>query len=86
MSFESNGRERLIEVKTTRFGMQTPFYASSGEVEFSQDRKEDYHLYRLFSFLKQPQLFVLDGSLRISEKRSYAHRGTPAAQISEFGT
>jgi hypothetical protein len=64
MSFEPNGRERLIEVKTTRFGMQTPFYATSGEVEFSQDRKEDYHLYRLFSFLKQPQLFVLDGSLR----------------------
>ena len=64
MSFEPNGRERLIEVKTTRFGIQTPFYATSGEVDFSQEREEEYHLYRLFSFVKQPRLFVLDGSLR----------------------
>jgi hypothetical protein len=64
LSFESDGRERLIEVKTTQFGIQTPFFATSGEVGFSQAREKEYHLYRLFNFVRQPRLFVLQGSLR----------------------
>ena len=32
LSFESNGRERLIEVKTTAFGELTPFYVSRNEI------------------------------------------------------
>lgn len=31
-SFEIDGRDRLIEVKTTRFGALTPFFASKNEV------------------------------------------------------
>src|SRR5690242_10651773 len=31
-SFEPDGRDRLIEVKTTRFGAMTPFFASRNEV------------------------------------------------------
>jgi hypothetical protein len=54
----------IIEVKTTQFGIQTPFYATSGEVGFSQAREKEYHLYRLFNFVRQPRLFVLQGSLR----------------------
>lgn len=65
-SFELNGRDRLIEVKTTRFGELTPFFASKNEVEFSEERKGEYQLYRLFHFTKQPRLFVLPGSLRES--------------------
>jgi hypothetical protein len=63
-SFETDGRERLIEVKTTRFGAQTPFFATRGEVDFSESRKDEYQLYRLFGFVKAPRLFVLAGSLR----------------------
>jgi len=38
-SFEVDGRPRLIEVKTTRFGALTPFFASQNEVEFSDERQ-----------------------------------------------
>ncbi len=66
LSFEANGRERLIEVKTTRFGSFTPFFASRNEVDVSAQRQNDYQLYRLYKFSEQPKLFVLPGSLRHS--------------------
>jgi hypothetical protein len=65
-SFEVDGRDRLIEVKTTRFGALTPFFASRNEVETSEERPEAYQVYRLFSFRAQPRLFTIRGSLRIS--------------------
>jgi hypothetical protein len=68
LSFETNGRERLIEVKTTRFGSLTPFFASRNEVGVSESRHEHYQLYRLYHFTKQPKLFTLAGSLRESCK------------------
>lgn len=64
LSFERDGRERLIEVKTTRFGVWTPFYASRNEVKVSEERAEQYQLYRIFAFDAQPRLFALPGSLR----------------------
>lgn len=63
-SFETDGRERLIEVKTTRFGSLTPFFASRNEVNVSADQHEGFQLYRLFKFSEQPRLFTLPGSLR----------------------
>lgn len=63
-SFETDGRDRLIEVKTTRFGAMTPFFASRNEVGVSETREQAYQLYRLYSFREQPKLFVLAGSLR----------------------
>lgn len=65
-SFEVGGRERLIEVKTTRFGELTPFFASRNEVEFSDERREHYQLCRVFGFREEPRLFTLAGSLRSS--------------------
>lgn len=62
-SFEEDGRDRLIEVKTTRFGALTPFFVSRNEVNVSVERHEEYQLYRLYSFTEQPKLFVLGGSL-----------------------
>ncbi|HKP04077.1 MAG TPA: DUF3883 domain-containing protein [Chthoniobacterales bacterium] len=67
-SFEIDGRERLIEVKTTRFGALTPFFASRNEVEFSAARDPDYHLYRLFAFGKSPKLFTLLGALQTTSR------------------
>ena len=64
LSFETNGRERLVEVKTTRFGLMTPFFASKNEVEVSDERSAEYHVYRLFDFNKSPRLFMLGGSMR----------------------
>ncbi len=63
-SYETDGRDRLIEVKTTRFGVFTPFFASRNEVETSVRRDANYQLYRLYKFDEEPKLFSLAGSLR----------------------
>ncbi len=64
LSFEPDGRERLIEVKTTGLGMTTPFYASRREVAASEELAEHFHLYRVFKYRVEPKLFVLSGSMR----------------------
>ncbi len=63
LSFESDGKERLIEVKTTTFGRDTPFFVSRGELALSQEAKDQFHLYRLFEFRQAPRLFDLPGAL-----------------------
>lgn len=62
-SFEENGSDRLIEVKTTAYGKQTPFFLSRNELAVSQQRAISYHLYRLFKFREDPRLYQLKGSL-----------------------
>jgi hypothetical protein len=64
LSFESNGRERLIEVKTTAFGELTPFYVSRNEIARSNVDAEKYRLYRLFDFREKPRGFQLPGSIQ----------------------
>ena len=63
-SYEVTGRDRFVEVKTTRYGKLTPFYISAGEVRFSGANLDVYRLYRLFNFRKGPKLFVLPGDVR----------------------
>ena len=62
-SYEFSGRDRFIEVKTTRYGKLTPFYISAGEVRFSEANAHAYHLYRLFEFRQKPKLFLLPGDV-----------------------
>ena len=63
LSFEESGAERLIEVKTTKYGRETPFFVSHNEVVVSESRSTHYHLYRLFAFRADPGLFTLNGPL-----------------------
>jgi hypothetical protein len=65
-SFEEDGRERLIEVKTTRYGEMTPFFASRKEVAVSEEQASAYRLFRVFRFDHGPKAFVLPGSLKES--------------------
>jgi hypothetical protein len=62
-SFEPDGSDRLIEVKTTKHGRETPFFLSRNEVRVSQSRADRYHLYRLFEFRVNPRMFTLKGAL-----------------------
>lgn len=64
LSFEPDGRERIIEVKTTSFGAMTPFFASNREVVVSEERPQNFKLYRVFKFREAPKVFVLSGALR----------------------
>ena len=63
LSFEDNGRERLIEVKTTAFGELTPFFVSRNELARSETDAKRYRLYRLFDFRERPRLFDLPGAI-----------------------
>jgi hypothetical protein len=63
LSFEKNGSERLIEVKTTKYGQFTPFFVSRNEVDVSAREAAHYHLVRLFEFQAKPRAFILSGAL-----------------------
>ena len=63
LSFEADGRERFIEVKTTTFGKDTPFFVSRNELDFSRAAAPQFHLYRLFEFRRQPRMFDLAGEI-----------------------
>lgn len=63
LSFEPGGRERFIEVKTTAYIAETPFYVSRNELSFSTEQADQFHLYRLFDFRNQPRMFMLRGKI-----------------------
>lgn len=50
LSFEKDGREKYIEVKTTKGGLNNLFHISEKEVEFSEHHEEQYYLYRVYNF------------------------------------
>ncbi len=62
-SFDIDGRERFIEVKTTAWGKETPFFISRNELTFSNENRDQFHLYRVFDFRKSPHLFDLHGAV-----------------------
>jgi hypothetical protein len=63
LSFEPNGSDRYIEVKTTKYGKNTPFFVTPNELRFSRDNASRYFLYRIFKFREAPRLFALSGYL-----------------------
>src|SRR5882672_5776479 len=64
LSFEIDGREKYIEVKTTTFGAITPIFVSDSEVRFSEEQPEQFVLARVHEFRNAPKFFELRGSLR----------------------
>ena len=56
--------ELFIEVKTTNSGMYQPFLITQNEVAFSEKRKSQYALYRLFCFSRDPRMFSLPGCIK----------------------
>lgn len=63
-SFDLDGSERLIEVKTTNGPARTPFFLSENERAFSDERPEAFRLLRLYSFVERPSAFELRPPLR----------------------
>jgi hypothetical protein len=77
LSFDADGRERFVEVKTTAFGRETPFFVTRNELEVSRQFATQYRVSRLFSFRRVPMLFELNGALDAScslEPDSYLAR------------
>lgn len=62
-SFERDGSDRFIEVKTTGGPIAMPFYVTANELGVSRRVERRYHLYRAFRFARDPRLFILRGTL-----------------------
>jgi len=50
LSFDENGNEMYIEVKTTKGNEKTPFYLSLNEKLFSENNSGKYSIYRLYNY------------------------------------
>jgi hypothetical protein len=72
LSFDERGAEQLIEVKTTKYGAETPFFVSRNEVATSERRSELYRVYRLYGFRQAPKLYTLTGAISQSCQLSAA--------------
>jgi len=63
LSKNLNGKDKYIEVKTTKLGKESPFFFSRNELLFSQEHAEHYNLYRLFNFEDDAKMFIRNGGL-----------------------
>lgn len=66
LSFDNAGRERLIEVKTTNGAATTPFFLSRNEYNTASVRVEDWRIYRVHCFSKEPRIFEITPPLEKS--------------------
>ena len=65
LSFDdTDDSERMLEVKTTGLGKFFPFYVTGNALRCSEDIPQQYHLFRVFDFGREPRLDILHGSLR----------------------
>ena len=58
-SFDADGTERLIEVKTTNGWERTPFYITDNELAVADTCRDEWLLVRLWNFVRQPRAFEL---------------------------
>jgi len=76
-SFDDDGTEICIEVKTTNGGKTSDFLISANEVAVSDRVGTEYRLYRVFNFSREPMVYVLKGPLSsklLLTPRSYSAR------------
>lgn len=60
LSYEpATGQERLLEVKTTNGSARTPFFLTRNEHDMSCERPEDWRIYRVHLFARDPRIFAL---------------------------
>lgn len=59
LSFNTDGGDRLIEVKTTNGWERTPFHITRNELAVAEERRKDWRLVRLWNFAREPKAFEL---------------------------
>jgi hypothetical protein len=79
LSFEADGTERVIEVKTTNGWERTPFHISRNEVAVSKAKCDHWHLIRVWNFARQPKAFALRPPLERHVSL------TPTSYLAAFG-
>ena len=58
-SFEADGADRLLEVKTTNGWERTPFHLTRNEIAVAGDRRGHWHIVRVWDFARTPRAFEL---------------------------
>jgi hypothetical protein len=59
LSFDLTGGERLLEVKTTNGSARTPFFLTRNERDLATERPEEWRIYRVHLFAKEPRIFTI---------------------------
>lgn len=84
LSFDSDGREMWLEVKTTTGPSTTPFYLTENEHRVSEENPDRYLLVRLYDFRTAPGAYCLQPPLRdhlrldLACYRAHLREGAPA--------
>jgi hypothetical protein len=63
-SFEPDGQERLLEIKTTCGHERTPFWLTKREVDVAEERSDRYRVRRVFHFRNHAQMFEIAPPLK----------------------
>lgn len=58
-SFEVDGSERFLEVKTTVGHKRTPFMLTRNEKDFAQEAGERFRIFRLYDWGREPKAFLI---------------------------
>lgn len=58
-SYEPDGSDRLIEVKTTNGWERTPFHVTRNELAVADANRDTWHLIRLWNFAREPKAFAI---------------------------
>lgn len=66
LSYSPEGRERLIEVKTTNGSARAPFFLSRNELALSRERPTDWLIDRVHLFATSPRIFTIEPPLNKS--------------------
>lgn len=87
LSFDPEGTERYLEVKTTRQGLHWPMLVTRNEAAFSQEAASRFHLYRVFDFGRPALAWTASPAASpraaCSSRRPFRHcPGTPLASES----
>lgn len=59
LSFDADGADRLIEVKTTNGWERTPFQITRNELAVADQHRDHWRLVRLWNFAREPKAFEL---------------------------
>jgi len=63
LSYDVNGQEKYVEVKSTTMGIKAPIFFTRNELEFSKTHASKFWLYRLYNLFGTPKMFVRKGSI-----------------------
>ncbi len=58
-SYEPDGTERFLEVKTTIGNKWTPFYLSRNERDFAEEAPNNFRIFRLYEVVWSPKSFLI---------------------------